>query len=111
MKHPKRHIHAESMLLYAQGSMDSEKEYMNWQVRKPGLSEWTTCWDIPTWHTYNEYRRKPPEPVWTVGLSQPIGVSYIFYLDNKQEFYINVGKVRDADAVVFALNYREESHE
>ena len=115
MKHPKRHtkkhIHAESMLLYAQGSLDSEEEYLNWQIRHPGYFEWMACTKIPSWAATREYRRKPPAPVWTVELSQPMGVSYIFYLDNKREFYINVGKVRDVDAVVFALNYREESHE
>ena len=89
MKHPKRHIHAESMLLYAQGCMDSEEEYLNWEVRSPGVYWWEGCFDIPNWSPNREYRRKPPEPKWEWG-----------FLDSDEEYF----KLSLTDGTFFCLS-------
>lgn len=70
----KGHPHAESMLLYAQDAMETNKPWERWEC-KDSVEGWSSLTDHPMWGLYLIYRRKPqtilvngievPEPVRT----------------------------------------------
>ena len=55
-----KHIHAESMRLYAEDAMETCEPGYRWQFRRPNDDEWLSCNpDSPEWIPEYEYRRKP----------------------------------------------------
>lgn len=57
------HVHAASMLLYAQDAAESDEPWRGWGFRDSRSSEWQELSEHPSWMTDCDYRRKPPEPV------------------------------------------------
>lgn len=70
----KGHPHAESMLLYAQDALETDKPWERWECNDGG-TEWYGLTNNPVWSLSVDYRRKPktilvngievPEPVRT----------------------------------------------
>lgn len=68
----KSHPHAESMFLYAQDALETDKPWERWEC-KDAVEGWYSLTDHPMWGLYLIYRRKPktilvngievPEPV------------------------------------------------
>ena len=56
------HIHAASMLLYAQDAAIDGEAWKNWESRNPHGGKWFALFEAPIWHPLQEYRRKPPAP-------------------------------------------------
>lgn len=52
------HPHAESMLLYAQDAMETDKPWERWECSN-GSDEWMTLMVNPLWFLDYNYRRKP----------------------------------------------------
>jgi len=81
MKHP----HAESMRLYAQDAMETDKPWERWEFCERG--SWRTLADHPLWILRAEYRRKRktiningyevPEPV-----REPLEMCVTYFLPN-----------------------------
>lgn len=69
----KPHPHAESMLLYAQDAMETDKPWERWEVKHADRESWLNVGGHPAWKPDYDYRRKPqtilvngievPEPV------------------------------------------------
>lgn len=53
-----KHIHAESMLQYAQDAMETDKPSLRWQYNL-GAGWISYCGGSPSWETDYQYRRKP----------------------------------------------------
>lgn len=69
----KGHPHAESMLLYAQDALETDKPWERWEVKRADRENWLNMSNHPAWISDYNYRRKPqtilvngievPEPV------------------------------------------------
>lgn len=80
----KGHPHAESMLLYAQDAMETNKPWERWEYNADGTG-WYSLTICPVWEPPVSYRRKPktilvngievPEPV-----SKPLKESETYWL-------------------------------
>lgn len=64
---PKGHIHAASMLLYAQDAVETDKPWERWEFSQftelPGQAVYCKADTTLQWKTNTRYRRKPPAPV------------------------------------------------
>ena len=85
----KKCIHAESMTLYAQDAMETEKPWERWEVLRNGDDSgyWNRLRTHPEWHSLSAYRRiaKPiningfevPEPC-----RNPLNIGEKYYIPN-----------------------------
>ena len=55
------HVHAASMLLYAQDAAETDKPWERWE-RRYRHTDWVENVRGPEWNLDHEYRRKPPAP-------------------------------------------------
>jgi hypothetical protein len=55
------HVHADSMLLYAQDAAEHKQPWLLWQYRSLNEHNWGGCLENPRWIVGNLYRRKPAE--------------------------------------------------
>ena len=53
------HVHAQSMALYAQDALETDKPWQRWEfLNEPG-NDWAHAYKHPEWLTQHKYRRKP----------------------------------------------------
>lgn len=81
------HLHAESMLLYAQDAMETDRPWERWECSDNCGGEWGSLSNHPIWGHWINYRRKPrtilingievPEPV-----KQDLEPGRLFFLVN-----------------------------
>lgn len=56
---PTGHIHAASMLLYAQDAAETDKPWLRWETQNKISPAWVNLGNSPYWSPEKEYRRKP----------------------------------------------------
>lgn len=110
----KGHLHAISMLLYAQDALETDKPWERWEFKHMDRGSWLSMSDHPAWNPDYEYRRKPktilvngievPEPVrkplkysetyWlAVPTNRNRAVSATWFGDDDDELFLRKGLV------------------
>lgn len=79
----KGHIHASSMLFYAQDATETDKPWKRWEWKHLAsntyVPEWEPILSQPMWSTKCKYRRKPASPVFVtingIDVPQPMQIA------------------------------------
>jgi hypothetical protein len=89
-----KHIHAESMALYAQDALTADKPWKLWEFKDIQDSSWNDMIDHPTWCIDALYRRKP-KTININGFEVPQPVREPF-LNNWEIYYVtDISNVKD----------------